>query len=106
MIEVLANIPDSPAIQQSVAVPKVRLRDKIISIVQSLRSIGRLSFRSMVQSARSRLEIVISFLAVLELVKQQQVEALQEEQFGDIEITPGSEWKADQELDFELEFEE
>jgi segregation and condensation protein A len=106
MLEVLANVPDSPSIQQSVTVPKVRLRDKIVSIVQSLRSIGRLSFRSMVQSARSRLEIVISFLAVLELVKQQQVEALQEEQFGDIEITPGSEWKADQELDFELEFEE
>jgi segregation and condensation protein A len=106
MLEVLANVPDSPSIQQSVTVHKVRLRDKIVSIVQSLRSIGRLSFRSMVQSARSRLEIVISFLAVLELVKQQQVEALQEEQFGDIEITPGSEWNDDQELDFELEFEE
>jgi chromatin segregation and condensation protein Rec8/ScpA/Scc1 (kleisin family) len=60
----------------------------------------------MVNTARSRLEIVISFLAVLELVKQNQVEAMQEEQFGDIEITPGSEWQADQEMDFELEFEE
>ncbi len=106
MIEVLANIPNRPAIQHSVRIPKVRLRDKIVSIVRSLRTIGRLSFRNMVNSARSRLEIVISFLAVLELVKQRQVEAVQQEQFGDIEITPGSEWNADQELDFELEFEE
>jgi segregation and condensation protein A len=106
MIEVLANIPDAPSIQQSVAVLKVRIRDKIVTIVQSLRSIGRLSFRNMVNTARSRLEIVVSFLAVLELVKQNQVEAVQEEQFGDIEITPGSEWQADQEMDFELEFEE
>lgn len=106
MLEVLANIPDSPAMQNAVAIPKVRLRDKIVSIVQSLRSIGSLSFRNLVTSARSRLEIVISFLAVLELVKQNQVEATQEVQFGDIEITPGSEWEVDQELDFELEFEE
>jgi segregation and condensation protein A len=106
MIEVLSNIPDRPGIQHSVRIPKVRLRDKIMTIIQSLRSIGRLSFRSMVNSARSRLEIVISFLAVLELVKQNQVEAAQEEQYGDIEITPGREWRADQEMDFELEFEE
>ncbi len=59
----------------------------------------------MVTSARSRLEIVISFLAILELVKQNQVEAMQENQFGDIEITPGSEWDADQEMEFDLEFE-
>ena len=106
MLEVLANIPDSPAMQQAVAIPKVRLRDKIVAIIQSLHSIGRLSFRNLVNTARSRLEIVVSFLAVLELVKQNQVEAVQEVQFGDIEITPGSDWKADQELDFDLEFEE
>jgi segregation and condensation protein A len=106
MIEALANIHVAPSIEQSVAIPKVRLRDKIVTIVQSLRSIGRLSFRNMVNTARSRLEIVISFLAVLELVKQNQVVASQEEQFGDIEITPGTEWQADQEMEFDLEFEE
>jgi segregation and condensation protein A len=106
MLEALANVPDQPSMQESVAIPKVRLRDKIIAIVQSLRSIGRVSFRHLVTTARSRLEIVVSFLAVLELVKQNQVDAAQAEQFGDIEITPGREWQADQELDFDLEFEE
>ena len=106
MLEVLANTPDTPTIQQAVSIPKVRLRDKIVMIVQSLRSIGRVSFRNLLNTARSRLEIVVSFLAVLELVKQNQVEAVQQVQFGDIEITPGSQWNADQELDFELEFEE
>jgi segregation and condensation protein A len=106
MLDVLANIPDKPSIQRAVAMPKVQLKDKIIAIVQSLRSIGRLSFRNLVHNARSRLEIVVSFLAILELVKQNRVEAIQELHFGDIEITPGSEWNVDQELDFELEFDE
>jgi segregation and condensation protein A len=106
MVEVLSNIPDAPAMEHSMRTPRVRLRDKIVAIVQTLRSLGHLSFRNMLTNARSRLEIVISFLAVLELVKQNQVEAVQDEQFGDIEITPGSAWQADQEMDFELEFEE
>jgi len=48
----------------------------------------------------------VSFLAVLELIKQRQVLARQERPFDDIEIVPGEEWKPDQETELELEFDE
>lgn len=106
MLEALAQQSQPVRLEQAVEIPQVRVRDKIVSIVRSIRNIGKISFKSLVKTARSRLEIVVSFIAVLELIKQRQVEATQSELFGDIEVTPGKDWKADQEFDFELEFEE
>jgi segregation and condensation protein A len=106
MIEVLQHQPEPDRFDRAVEIPQVRVRDKIIAIVRSIRRIGQISFRSLVSGARSRLEIVISFIAVLELIKQQQVIATQNELFGDIEVSPGRQWDADQEFDFDLEFEE
>jgi chromatin segregation and condensation protein Rec8/ScpA/Scc1 (kleisin family) len=40
----------------------------------------------MVNESRSRTEIIISFMAILELMKQQVVTLSQEDQFGDIVI--------------------
>jgi segregation and condensation protein A len=106
MIEVLQQHPEPDRLERAVEIPQVRVRDKIVAIVRSIRRIGKLSFRSLVQTANSRLEIVISFIAVLELIKQRQVEATQAELFGEIEVVPGRDWKPDQEFDFDLEFEE
>lgn len=89
-----------------VAQPVVRIRDRIQRIIDKIRSFGRTSFRSVLEDTKTRLEIVISFLAILELVKQGQVEAEQDQLFGDIEITPTTDWDSGQALDFELEFDE
>ena len=43
-----------------------------------------LSFRALLSQSRSRLEIVITFLAVLELIKQREIAAEQQETFGEI----------------------
>jgi segregation and condensation protein A len=93
-------------IEQVVARPVVRIRDRIQRIVDSIRSFGRTTFRNVVEDVGSRLEIVVSFLAMLELVKQGQVQADQDQLFGDIEIHPAADWDDAQELDFELEFDE
>jgi segregation and condensation protein A len=106
MIEVLSALPEPDRLEDAVEIPRVRVRDKIIAIVRSIRKIGKINFKSLVKNARSRLEIVISFIAVLELIKQRQVEATQDQIFGDIEVKPGRDWKEDQEFDFDLEFEE
>jgi len=106
MVEALLNAPNAPETQHNVRAPRVRIRDKILSLVDSLKRIGRVSFRKFVRSAHSRLEIVVSFLAVLELIKQDQVEATQDELFADIEITPGVAWNRAQSGEFDLEFEE
>jgi segregation and condensation protein A len=85
---------------------KVHIRDKIRLIVDSIRRAGRTSFRALLRRATSRLEVIVSFLAMLELVKQRQVLAHQEELFGDIEVVPGSAWDPDQAEELELEFDE
>jgi segregation and condensation protein A len=48
------------------------------------------------------LEVVVTFLALLELVKRQMVTANQESLFGQIEFQPAESWSED--TDFEIEF--
>lgn len=94
------------SLESVVTLPVVRVRDRIRHILDALRDLGPVSFRTVVRDVRSRLEIVVSFLAVLELVKQGQIEAEQDHLFGEIEIRPGADWDGGQSEEFELEFDE
>lgn len=106
LMEALAAQPEHPALQGTVVPPRVTIRQKIKEIVAGLRRSGRLSFRSLIRRAHTRLEIVLSFIALLELIKQRQIEVSQESLFDDIEVSPGPSWTEDQEPAFDLEFEE
>lgn len=106
ILEVLKNVNIETTLEENVSTPRVRVRDKIISIVHSLKNVGQLSFRRIIKNARSRLEIVVSLLAILELIKQDQVEVHQEDMFGDIELVRGSGWQEDHFEEFEFEFDE
>jgi len=104
--QVLASARAEPQLVDSVAAPRIHIRSKIALIFDALRRQGRMEFRELLRRSRSRLEVVVSFLAVLELIKQRQVLARQEALFDDIEIIPGVDWKPDQETELELEFDE
>ncbi len=93
-------------LDEVIVASKVRIRDRIARVVAILRRRGRTTFAVLLRDTRSRLEVVVSFLAILELIKLRRVNAEQSEVFGDIEIVRGESWEADQELDFELEFDE
>jgi segregation and condensation protein A len=104
--QVLAAARAEPQLADSVVALRINIRHKIALIFEALRRQGRMDFRDLLRRSRSRLEVVVSFLAVLELIKQGQVLARQERLFDVIEIVPGAEWKPDQETELELEFEE
>lgn len=106
MLQVLAAARTEPMLTDSVSAPRVNIRHKIALIFETLRRQGRMGFRELLRRSRSRLEVVVSFLAVLELIKQRQILAHQERLFDDIEIVPGAEWTPDQETELELEFDE
>ena len=106
MIEALEHAPQERSFERDVSIPRVRVRDKIISIVSALRKSGTLSFKRIVMGAKSKLEVIVSFLAVLELIKQDQIIAEQDGLFDDIVLTPSANWDEDQAVEFELEFEE
>ncbi len=66
--------------------PAISLQDKIISILERLKNVSsKICFRS-VGSEAAKEEIVITFLALLELLKDNKINAQQENLFGDIEV--------------------
>ena len=56
------------------------------------------TFQSLLLRAHHRVEIIVTLLAVLELIKRRQIQVTQEQPFGDIMITPvpGSEMTAEE----------
>ena len=64
----------------------VKVSDKIGQIVHTCKSEKRFSFRSLLERQTDRFEIVVTFLAVLELIKIGWITLNQEELFGDIII--------------------
>lgn len=64
----------------------VSLQEKIQHIRDLLKSSGASSFRALLQKASTRTEVVVTFLALLELVKQKNIVVSQDALFYDIEI--------------------
>jgi segregation and condensation protein A len=61
------------------------------------------TFRGLLGETPTRLEIVVTFLALLELVKRYRVQAQQESLFSDIDIQPLEEFREGEEFDLEFE---
>jgi segregation and condensation protein A len=67
-----------------ITVVRASVREAMALVVQRLPGAGRLSLRRLSAGARSRLEVVVVFLALLELYKQGLVELHQAVTFGDL----------------------
>lgn len=86
-----------------VAPPRVTIREKISLISRTLHEMKTTHFSFLLKDVpRTRLDIVVTFLAILELVKRHFIEARQDRLFGDIELEPSATWREDE--DYELEF--
>lgn len=92
------------AIEAVVKLPKITIREKISFITKALRSKEPVSFYTLLENRKNRTEIVVTFLAMLELIKRFMVTANQESRFGDIELIPLE--NIESSSDFELEFAE
>ena len=62
--------------------------DKIEKILQTLAGGKAVRFSELFVRAASRVEIVVTFLALLELIRLKQVRAIQPDEFAEIEIAP------------------
>jgi segregation and condensation protein A len=63
---------------------------------------GKLNFRSILLGTRSRLDIVVTFLALLELIKRHFIQVHQEKLFGEIDLEPADAWDESEVLDLEF----
>jgi len=65
----------------------INIEEKILAIQQMLIDKIKVSFDKILANAKNKTEIIISFLALLELIKQRDVVAAQCEMFGEIEMS-------------------
>ena len=77
---------------------KFTVREKIQFLRDRLSAEGRVSFRGVIDACRTRMEVIVSFMAVLELIKSRVLEAVQDATFSDIVLVPAD----DQALDVEV----
>ncbi|MCJ7716818.1 MAG: segregation/condensation protein A [Anaerolineales bacterium] len=75
---------DRKSISTVVERPKITIKDKINQISDRFKNSDQITFRELLGKEYSRLDIVISFLALLELIKGNFIEVIQTEIFDDI----------------------
>ena len=65
---------------------EIRLEDKMVEIQNEIRGLKSINFKTLLGSKRGKINLIVSFLAILELMKSGVLLIRQEEMFGDILI--------------------
>jgi len=85
--EVLQSQPASEPVNHVMTPITIRIEDSIEHILRLTQRRRQFSFRHLLASSTSRMEIIVSFLAILELVKRRRIRVHQERLFGTILIS-------------------
>ncbi len=79
--------------------PKITIREKIWLITNKLFKRKHSTFSELLDKESSRADIVVTFLALLELIKEFRINAKQEKIFGQIDIEREGDWENLDEID-------
>ena len=85
---VLAAQVSTLPVDNVVAPVVVHLDDCIRTVLAKVGRYKRLRFSTLMRNARSRMEIIVTFLAMLQLISQQRLLVTQERVFGEIYLEP------------------
>lgn len=83
--EALDAVPASP-VEEVVKSVTVTIEEQMTSLTRRLAHRPRIHFREVLSEASSRVEVIVTLLAVLELIKRDHVRVRQEQMFGEIVI--------------------
>jgi segregation and condensation protein A len=100
---VFAEEAEKQALGTVISAPRITIREKITLIAERLGKSSNVAFASLLGNKPTRLEVVVTFLALLELIKRYRVAARQTGLFTDIEIEKMEDWRKDEELEIEFE---
>lgn len=84
--KVLGEIPVAEKLEEESVKEVLTLEDKITHLQDTLRQRVEASFSEIISTARDKVEIVVSFLAMLELVKQRMIHVEQDGLFSEINL--------------------
>jgi len=85
MLKVLARKPVAPR----AVLPRdttMTLAQRITDLRERLQRSGKFSFRRLISACRTRMEVIVSFMAILELLRGGECDARQSAAWGDIEV--------------------
>lgn len=85
-VQVLGAIPILDVLPEKEIATIITLEEKIRSLQHSLTLRAESSFADIIETARDRVEVIVSFLAMLELIKQRFIHVEQEHYFSEIRI--------------------
>lgn len=88
--EVLAKIDRVVNLPKVAIARAVSIGEKIQQIKDQIKQFGKLSFKSILNK-KDKMETIVSFLAMLELVKQREITVAQDKLFGDLNIEKNNE---------------
>lgn len=70
--------------QHQIRRENLSIRERMISVLSSLQTLEFLSFESMFKVEEGRLGVIVTFIAILELLRQSSIDIVQTEVFGSI----------------------
>jgi segregation and condensation protein A len=89
--EILQKIDRVVNLPKMAIVKAVSIGEKIKHIKNKIKQSGKLNFWHLVKDKKNKMEAVISFLAMLELVKQREIAVEQDKLFGNLNINSNKE---------------
>lgn len=101
--DIFAEEAEKQALGTVISAPRITIREKIALIAKRLGKNRSANFSGLLGKKPSRLEVVVTFLALLELVKRYAVSAQQKRLFSDIRIEKLEEWGTDEDMEIEFE---
>jgi segregation and condensation protein A len=85
--KILDEIPVIEKLQEELVLEVITLEEKIADLEQTMRKKIETSFSDIVANAKDKIEVIVSFLAMLEMVKQRIIQVEQKDLFKDIKLS-------------------
>jgi len=85
-INVLRELEPWVNLPSEVMVRTISIRERIAGIQQMIKQQAELNFKHLLKSATNKIEVIVTFLALLELVKLRIIAVVQDKKFDDIVI--------------------
>jgi len=86
MLQLVSRLRPPKPLRQTTIDRAISMKEKIDRIRELINKNGRIGFFELLNNAKNKTEVIISFLAMLELVKQKTITIKQNEVFSDILI--------------------
>jgi len=79
---------EASPVSSIVTIPKITIKQKIRDLINRMRENDEISYQELLYGKKDRIEAIVLFLSILELIKQNFAVVTQTSIFGDIRISP------------------